>query len=243
MSYKIVCLDVHDPKVRELMQSVVPEGFCLELADSYAPEEQMRLARDADFIMAGWAPVPEQMVRAARKVKLIQKSSFQRIWITNTAWLVRDVSVNRANQIWDWVIEHQIAPQLRPEIIDAINEHKENGRRIFILSGTFEPFIERLAIELNLDGYIATPIESKNGLYTGKVEQPLCIGHGKLERLKMFLEGQDGKEIDISKSYFYTDSAADIPVMKEFGHPIAVYPDNELAKIATNNEWEIIKQS
>ena len=73
MAYKIVCLDVHDPKVRDLMQSVVPEGFFLEMADSYEPDEQIRLAQDADFIMAGWAPVPEQMVRSAPKVKLIQK--------------------------------------------------------------------------------------------------------------------------------------------------------------------------
>jgi len=174
------------------------------------------------------------------KAKLVQKSYFQRIWITNSAWLVKDVSINRANQIWDWVIEHQIIPQLRPELIDAINEHKENGRRIFILSGSFEPFIERLAMELNLDGFIATPLESNNGLYTGKVEQPLCIGHGKLERLQRFLVEQDGKEIDLSKSYFYTDSAADVPVMEKFGHPIAVYPDNELAKISSKNKWEII---
>jgi phosphoglycerate dehydrogenase-like enzyme len=73
LTYKIVCLDVHDPKVRNVMQSVVPEGFHLEMADSYEPGEQMKLAADADFIMAGWAPVPEEMIRSAKKVKLIQK--------------------------------------------------------------------------------------------------------------------------------------------------------------------------
>ena len=73
MAYKIVCLDVHDPKVREIMQSIVPEGYYLEMADSYKPDEQMRLAKDADFITAGWAPVPEPMIRSAEKVKLIQK--------------------------------------------------------------------------------------------------------------------------------------------------------------------------
>lgn len=55
------------------MQSVVPEGFSLEMADSYEPKEQMRLAENADFIMAGWAAVPDEMVRSAKRVKLIQK--------------------------------------------------------------------------------------------------------------------------------------------------------------------------
>jgi D-3-phosphoglycerate dehydrogenase len=43
------------------------------MADSYDEEEQMRLAKDADYIMAGWAPVPDKMIRSARNVKLIQK--------------------------------------------------------------------------------------------------------------------------------------------------------------------------
>jgi len=73
MDYKIACLDVYDLKVRDVMQSVVPEGFQLEMADSYESEAQMTLAKDADFIMAGWAPVPEEMIRSAKKVKLIQK--------------------------------------------------------------------------------------------------------------------------------------------------------------------------
>ena len=73
MTYKIVCLDVHAPEVREIMQSMVPEGFQLEMANSYGEEEQMRLAREADFIMAGWAPVPDKMIRSAKNLKLIQK--------------------------------------------------------------------------------------------------------------------------------------------------------------------------
>jgi D-3-phosphoglycerate dehydrogenase len=73
MAYKIACLDVHDPKVRKIMYSVVPAGYFLEMADSYETEEQMKLVRDADFIMASWAPVPEQIIRSANKVKLIQK--------------------------------------------------------------------------------------------------------------------------------------------------------------------------
>jgi D-3-phosphoglycerate dehydrogenase len=73
MAYKIVCLDVHHPKVREVMHSLVPEGFSLEIANSRERDEQMQLAENADFITAGGAPIPEEMIRAAKKVKLIQK--------------------------------------------------------------------------------------------------------------------------------------------------------------------------
>jgi phosphoserine phosphatase len=58
------------------------------------------------------------------------------------------------------------------------------------------------------------------------------VGQGKLERLNQFLE-RPGKGIDLAKSYFYTDSFVDAPVMKLFGNPVAVY-------MAKSFNWHII---
>jgi D-3-phosphoglycerate dehydrogenase len=73
MTIKVACLDVYDPAVRELFNSVAPEVFQLAMADSHEKDEQMKLAEDADFIITGGSPVPEQMLRSMKKIKLIQK--------------------------------------------------------------------------------------------------------------------------------------------------------------------------
>lgn len=85
----------------------------------------------------------------------------------------------------------------------------------------------------------ATSLAVENGHYTGKILHPLNIGHCKFERLKQFLE-DSGKEIDLAKSNFYTDSIVDAPVMGLFAHPVAVYPDSELARLAAVHKWLVI---
>ncbi len=106
-------------------------------------------------------------------------------------------------------------------------------------SGSFTPILDKVVAYLGIEGAIATPLAVKNGRYTGKIVPPLNIGNGKVERLNQFLAGP-GKEIDLKKSYFYTDSVMDLPVMKLFGNPVAVYPDEFLAETAKSKDWQII---
>jgi HAD superfamily hydrolase (TIGR01490 family) len=173
------------------------------------------------------------------EVKLISKEVFYRMHATNLAWLVRGVSVNRADQIWDWVIENQLTPRMRPEMLASIEDHVTKGHKVYLISGSYVPVLDKLATVMGLDGAIATPLEVKKGQYTGRIVPPLNVGHGKAERLGQFLKDYN-KEIELSASYFYTDSIVDAPVMELFGHPIAVYPDKQLATLAMRRGWPTI---
>jgi phosphoserine phosphatase len=64
------------------------------------------------------------------------------------------------------------------------------------------------------------------------------VGRGKIERLEQFLDGP-GRGIDLTASYFYTDSIVDAPVLEMFGHPVIVYPDPELASLAAVRGWPV----
>ena len=170
---------------------------------------------------------------------IISQDFFYRLHGTNLAWLLRGVSIERAEKIWKWVIENQIIPHLRPEMLTAIEDHQSQAHRVILISGSFTPLLDELTFTLGVEGAIATPLAVKNGHYTGKIVPPLNIGRGKVERLKHFLDGS-GKEIDLTKSYFYTDSNVDAPVMEMFAHPVAVYPDSILERLATARGWPVI---
>jgi D-3-phosphoglycerate dehydrogenase len=71
--YKIACFDPHESKVRQALFSMLPESFSMEVATVDALEERIRMAKDADFILAGWTPVEKQVLESASKLKLIQK--------------------------------------------------------------------------------------------------------------------------------------------------------------------------
>ena len=89
--------------------------------------------------------------------------------------------------MWEWVIENEITPHLRPEMLAIIEEHKGKGHRIILISGSFAPLLDKLVIRLGVETAIATPLEAKDGRYTGRIVPPLNIGKGKVERLRDFL--------------------------------------------------------
>jgi len=71
--YKIVCFDPHEPEVKETLFSLLPEGFSLQVAGEATLAEKVQIAKDADFILAGWSPVETEVIAGTNKVRLIQK--------------------------------------------------------------------------------------------------------------------------------------------------------------------------
>jgi phosphoserine phosphatase len=47
--------------------------------------------------------------------------------------------------------------------------------------------------------------------------------------------------IDLASCWAYSDSASDLPMLRAVGHPVAVNPDAELARVAREAGWEIMR--
>ncbi|MBQ4539095.1 MAG: 2-hydroxyacid dehydrogenase [Oscillospiraceae bacterium] len=74
MSEKIVWLEIHDPDVVKMEDSILPEGFELVRPTSRTDvEEHLKLVADADYIIAGGIPVTKDYIEAAKNLKMIQK--------------------------------------------------------------------------------------------------------------------------------------------------------------------------
>jgi D-3-phosphoglycerate dehydrogenase len=71
--YKIACFDPHEPEVKQTLLSILPEGFSIEVATAGTLEERIRMAKDADFILAGWTPVETKVIESGKRVRLVQK--------------------------------------------------------------------------------------------------------------------------------------------------------------------------
>jgi len=71
--WKIACLDVWEQDVQDATRAVAPDDFDLHFATSYDDAEQLGLAADSDFILAGWSPVPAAMIEGSPKVRMVHK--------------------------------------------------------------------------------------------------------------------------------------------------------------------------
>ena len=81
-------------------------------------------------------------------------------------------------------------------------------------------------------------LEIKNGRFTGRSKEPICIDENKAKLTRSYLEDND-LEIDMEASFAFADSASDLPLLKLVGHPVATYPNEGLEKVARERGWRL----
>jgi HAD superfamily hydrolase (TIGR01490 family) len=132
---------------------------------------------------------------------------------------------------------HQLVlPTVYPEAVEAIRHHQGQGHLVAIVSGATKFVVKPLAEALGIRHYLYTRLEVEHGRFTGRVIDPICFEEGKIYWLQQFI---DERGIDLAKSWFYTDSITDLPLMDLVGHPVAVNPDPFLFRAARGRGWPV----
>lgn len=139
---------------------------------------------------------------------------------------------NAAQQLF----EHTVSKLIYPEAASCVRAHAERGDVVCIVSGATKFLIEPLARELDIDHMVYTRLEARGGVFTGRVLEPVCFEEGKVYWLQQFIEDE---RIDLARSWFYTDSVTDRPLLDLVGHPMVVNPDPLLYRLALRRSWPI----
>jgi HAD superfamily hydrolase (TIGR01490 family) len=132
-----------------------------------------------------------------------------------------------------------ILPRIYPQMVAEVREHQDAGRPTFIVSAAGNGVVELLARVLDMEGGIGTRYEvDAEGRYTGKMVGGLNYGELKIEPMRRFAATHD---IDLSESFAYSDSASDLPMLELVGNPIVVNPDAQLARVADERGWRVMR--
>ena len=87
---------------------------------------------------------------------------------------------------------------------------------------------------------IATDPEYVSGRYTGKIAGTPSFKHGKVIRVNDWLARMDRCLVDFDKSYFYSDSLNDLPLLEVVTHPIVTNPSEGLLRVARDRDWPVL---
>src|ERR671933_3010634 len=117
-------------------------------------------------------------------------------------------------------------------------EHQDAGRPVFICTAASQEMADLMAVVLTFDGAVGSVSEVVDGQYTGRPGGPFTYREGKAQAIRELAEREG---IDLARSWAYSDSESDLPMLRLVGHPVAVNPDAELAKIAREEGWEILR--
>ena len=132
-----------------------------------------------------------------------------------------------------------LLPRIYPQMLEEVYAHQDAGRPTFIVSAAGDELVQLLARILYMDGGIGTPYEvGPDGRFTGELGGPFMYGPGKVEAMRRFA---DEHGIDLAASWAYSDSVSDLPMLRAVGNPVAVNPDDELARVADAEGWRTMR--
>lgn len=123
-----------------------------------------------------------------------------------------------------------------PEAISQIEEHKEKGDQIVLLTGSLDFIVMPIAEYLGVDSVLAPSLGELGGRFVGELKSEPLIGEQKAIVMKKFAE-EVGISLDVC--YAYGDSQSDLPMLNCVGNPVVVNPSRALRQKALSTGWEM----
>ena len=152
------------------------------------------------------------------------------------AELIRGWDVDRLTEILGDTLHEHIDPVVYEEALDLIRAHQELGREVIIVSASAQEVVDPIAELLGADHVIATHMAIEDGRFTGGIDF-YAFGENKATAMRELAE-ENG--YDLARSYAYSDSITDMPMLAAVGHGYAVNPDRALRRAALDNGWGIL---
>jgi HAD superfamily hydrolase (TIGR01490 family) len=150
--------------------------------------------------------------------------------------LVEGQRVSDLQELVDEVYEKHIKLKLWPETVRLAKDHIKQGREVWLVTAAPQELGDVIAHELGLTGALGTKVERKNGILTGKLVGKPIHGAEKRKALKTLAKDRN---LSLKRSYAYSDSQNDLPMLTAVGHPVAVNPDKILTRYAKAADWPI----
>ena len=125
------------------------------------------------------------------------------------------------NQLLKKYVEEVIKPMITERAYALVRKHREEGDLLIVITATNSFITKPIAALFGIENLIGTDPEEKDGEFTGKVSGLPSFKEGKVTRLEAWLKNKNLSLADFKKSYFYSDSHNDLPLMQKVTHPVA----------------------
>jgi HAD superfamily hydrolase (TIGR01490 family) len=143
--------------------------------------------------------------------------------------------VEQVNAIVAETLHDLIDPMVYAEAVALFDEHHAAGLDVVIVSSSGEEVVGPIGVMLGADHVVATRMVVADGKYTGEIEF-YAYGEHKAVAVRQLAE-QRGYDLD--RSWAYSDSFTDLPMLEAVGNPVAVNPDKALRRHAAEHGWRL----
>ena len=141
---------------------------------------------------------------------------------------------------WLQAFRAAIAPRVTRAARELVEEHQAAGHACALVTATTRFVAEPFAAAFGLSDVLATePEVDATGRYTGEVVGVACFREHKITHVEAWLARRGSSWRDVERSWFYSDSINDLPLLQVVTDPVAIDPDPALRAEAQARGWPI----
>ena len=162
----------------------------------------------------------------------VSRPRFNQVFYRN----YRGMNVERIKGLSAKMFEAYVRPKIFSEAVSQIQEHKEQGTAVALVTGSLDFIVQPIADYLTVDCVLAPQLREEDGRFTGELTTAPLIGEEKAKAIRTYAEQH---EISLEESYAYGDSQSDLPMLECVGNPVVVNPGKALREKALASGWEM----
>ncbi len=133
---------------------------------------------------------------------------------------------------------------IRPAITDTaanlVRGHLAVGDLCAVVTATNHFVTAPIARAFGVPNLLATHPEYLAGRFTGRIAGTPCFREGKVLRVEAWLADQGMTLNDFDRTFFYSDSANDVPLLEVVTDPVATNPSRPLRELAREKGWRVL---
>ena len=134
-----------------------------------------------------------------------------------------------------------IAPRVPPAALELVARHLASNDACALVTATTRFVAEAFASVFGLADVLATePAIDEQGRYTGEIVGQACFREHKIAHVQAWLARRGASWDEVERSWFYSDSINDLPLLEAVTDPVVVDPDPALRARALANGWPIV---
>ena len=137
-------------------------------------------------------------------------------------------------------MSRHIVPLISDKARTLVRGHLDSGALCAIVTATNSFVTGPMVREFGIAHLIATIPAQEDGQFTGRPRGTPSFREGKIIRVEAWLEALGVWWSSFERSWFYSDSQNDLPLLSRVSNPVAVDPDPTLRARAEAAGWPIV---
>jgi HAD superfamily hydrolase (TIGR01490 family) len=147
---------------------------------------------------------------------------------------------------WHEQFMHEVIhPAMLPAASELVRAHQDAGDLVCMITATnafvTAPIARAFGIECLIAPIPATIDGEPHSPYSGDIDGIPSFQEGKIIRTEQWLAELSLSWSSFDRSYFYSDSRNDIPLLEKVTDPIATNPDPTLRAHALEHGWRVLE--